>query len=88
MRVSSSTVLISAEPLKKPMTLQSIAKDLSELRTNNGVEDEVVRQICQMFRKATNPCILVDVEVPRFRIEAEVEKLIEASGTVYGSLKD
>lgn len=75
-------VEISAEPLKTPITLESIHKSLHEPKVDPKVEKSIIKQICQMYEKASKPIVLVDACAIRYGVQDYTRELIEKTGMV------
>lgn len=73
---------ISDEPLKTPITLDSIHKSLHEPKVDAKVEQSIIKQICQMYEKATKPIVLVDACAIRYGVQDYTRDLIERTGMV------
>lgn len=73
---------IPAGPLSTPITHESITKILAEPKVVPEVEEAIIRQICDMYKAAQRPCVLVDAGVTRFKIRDETRELIEKTGMV------
>jgi pyruvate decarboxylase len=86
MRADITSLMISAmipsEPLKTPLTLESINKSLSKPEVPADVEKSIIKQICQMYEKASKPIVLVDACAIRYGVQEETRELIEATGMV------
>ncbi|KAK9898845.1 pyruvate decarboxylase [Cystobasidium minutum MCA 4210] len=74
---------ISDEPLKTPITLDSIHKSLHEPKVDAKVEQSIIKQICQMYEKATKPIVLVDACAIRYGVQDYTRDLIERTGMTF-----
>lgn len=73
---------ISEEPLKTPITLESIHKSLHEPKVAADVEKSIIKQVCQMYEKASKPIVLVDACAIRYGVQDYTRDLIEKTGMV------
>lgn len=80
--VTFHAVEISAEPLKTPITLESIHKSLHEPKVDAQVEKSIIKQICQMYEKASKPIVLIDACAIRYGVQEYTRDLVEKTGMV------
>ena len=73
---------IPSEPLKTPLTLESIQKTLSEPKVSEKVEKSIIKQVTEMYANAKKPIILVDACCIRYGVQGLTKDLIEQTGMV------
>lgn len=68
----------SSEPLKNKLTVKSILADARAKFDDHKTAEQAVSSIVEMYKKSSNPCLVVDFGVIRFHLREQVEQLVKA----------